>query len=743
MTHHGRRPRLASSLGSLRTDVGGAALLVAATVAALIWANVPLAYGYSDFWGTEVRVSIGGAQLQLDLHDLVNQGLMTFFFFAVGLEVKRDLVLGELADRRRIAVPLMAAAAGMVVPAAIYVAINWGTAAQSGWGTVISTDTAFLLGILALLGRACPPQLRVLLMALAIADDVGALSVIAVFYTSHVNLAYLLAAAVGVGLMFVLRWLNVWRAPAYLVLGIASWIALYLSGVEPTLLGVAVAFATETYATRRDHVAAAARSTQAYLQSPSPEFARSAEISLQRAVPVNERLLGVWQPWTTVVIVPLFALANAGIPLSLDQIAQAVRSPVALGVVAGLVVGKMLGIVGGAELAIRLRLGQLPPGLTRLHLLGGAVLAGMGFTISLFIVDLAFPNPAVANAARIGILAASIIAAALGAALLKYAAHRYPPGKAPERLEPPVDVKHDHIRGPLDAPLTLLEYGDYESAAGHGAHLAVHEVRRRLPTQVRFVFRHLADSEAGPNAQLAAEAAEAAGAQGRFWEMHDELFDTSADVTENHLAIVDLLAKAAAVGLDQAAFVADLGAGHCARRVQQDTASALASGATRSPTFFINGTRYEGPHDADNLIRALLATAPEGVRAKGSKNERPIGRSDVLPPWRGTSFGDGGSAGSLSSELEETPITMGYSRGSRRTIYDFCVTRVRSKTRTRVRFYSTWGTASMICWWSSPAPWPQWNTRGTPRRRSRCTSTDGSWARRTCSHTRCRRVGRS
>ncbi|MFZ2529237.1 MAG: Na+/H+ antiporter NhaA [Rhodococcus sp. (in: high G+C Gram-positive bacteria)] len=256
---------------------------------------------------------------------------------------------------------------------------------------------------------------------------------------------------------------------------------------------------------------------------------------------------------------PLFALANAGIPLSTEQIGDAMGSPVTLGVVVGLVLGKMLGIVGGAELAVRLRLGRLAPGLTRLHLLGGATLAGMGFTISLFIVDLAFSDADTANAARIGILMASVLAAVLGTVLLRYAAHRYPAEEMPDRLEPPVDVRFDHVRGTLDAPVTLVEYGDYESAQSHGAHAAVREVQRRLPNQVRFMFRHLPDTETDPAAQMAAEAAEAAGVQERFWEMHDQLFDTSSDVTPMHLTIDDLFAKATVIGLDQASFTRDLG----------------------------------------------------------------------------------------------------------------------------------------------------------------------------------------
>ena len=631
----------------LRTEAGGAALLLAATVAALVWANSPWGNSYDTFWHTEIAIRVGGAELALDLQHWVNDGLMTFFFFVVGLEVKRELVLGELADRRRAAVPGLAALAGLVVPALVYAVFNLGEEAVSAWGVVISTDTAFLIGVLALLGSAVPPQLRVFLLALAIADDVGALTVIAVFYTEDLALVPLAVAALCFALMLALRWLNVWRGPGYLVLGVAAWVAMYLSGVHPTLLGVAVALATPAYAPRRSEVDEFARRARAYLQSPNPEYADAARLSIARSVPPGERLQQLWGPWCTCVFVPLFALANAGVPLTGETVAAAATSPITLGVVAGLVLGKLVGILLGTGLAVRLRLGDLAPGLSPLHLIGGAALSGIGFTISLFIVDLAFTDEALADQARVGVLVASVLAAVLGWMLLRLAAHRHP-GSADESLDPPVDPDRDHIRGPADAPLTLVEYGDFECPFCARATGAVADLRERFGDQLRYVFRHLPLSDVHPHAQLAAEAAEAAAAQGKFWPMYDRLF-----AHQDRLATTDLLEHAAAVGLDVPRFARDLGAGRYTRRVQQDVESAEVSGVGGTPTFFIGGRRHTGPYDAGSLAAALLADAGEDAVAA------PVGAGSVLPflglPGSGQRLDPDVPLPELQDDLPETP----------------------------------------------------------------------------------------
>jgi Na+:H+ antiporter, NhaA family len=626
----------------LRGEVGGAGLLLSATLLALIWANSPWGDTYDAFWHTPFAIAIGGAELSLDLQHWVNDGLMAFFFFVVGLEVKRELAIGELADRRRAAVPALAALAGLVVPALVYVAFNLGDDAAAAWGVVISTDTAFLLGVLALVGTACPPQLRVFLMALAIADDVGALTVIALFYTEDLRLAPLGLAVLGLALMFALRWLQVWRGPAYLVLATASWVGMYLSGVHPTLLGVVIALVTPAYTARREEVEDAARQTRAYLQSPNPEFARAARLSIERSVPVGERLHQRWQPWTSFVIVPLFALANAGVPLTAESLRAAASSPVTIGVVAGLVVGKLLGILAGTGLAVALRLGDLAPGMTRLQLAGGAVLSGIGFTISLFIVDLAFDeDEAAADQARVGVLAASVLATALGWGLLRLAARR-PAGirDRPELLSPPVDPDRDHVRGPVDAPLTLVEYGDFECPFCARATGSVDELRERFGDRLRYVFRHTPLVDVHPHAQLAAEAAEAAGAQGRYWEMYDRLF-----AHQDRLGTTDLLDHAEALGLDVERFARDLGTGRYARHVEHDVESAEASGVTGTPTFFVGGRRHTGPFDAGTLATALLAAADEGV-APVVEEETPAPSLPDPAPY---------PLPELSPDLPETP----------------------------------------------------------------------------------------
>lgn len=588
----------------LRSDAGGAVLLLAATILALLWANLPFGDSYEKFWHTEIAVRVGGADLALDLQHWVNDGLMTFFFFVIGLEVKHELVLGELADRKRMAVPALAALAGLVTPALIYVLFNLGEESAAAWGVVISTDTAFLLGVLVLLGSAVPPQLRVFLLALAIADDVGALSVIALFYTKDLAVVPLAVSALVVGLMFALRWLQVWRGPAYLVLAVVAWVALYESGVHPTLLGVIIALATPAYEARPDEVEDVARRTRAYLQSPNPQYARAAQLSIERSVPPGERQRRHWEPWTAGVFVPLFALANAGVELSPDTLRTAATSSVTLGVVAGLVLGKLAGVTLGAGLAVRLRLGELAPGLRAANVTGGAILTGIGFTISLFIVDLAFDDDSLADQARVGVLGASLLAALLGSAVMRWVARRQPHAARPHALTPPIDPERDHLRGPTDAPLTLVEYGDFECPFCGRVTGTIEDLRARFGNRLRYVFRHAPLADIHPHAQLAAEAAEAAAAQGRFWEMYDRLY-----AARDRLSGADLLDHAAALDLDLPRFARDLGAGRYTRIVQHDLESADASGVAGTPTFFVNGQRHTGPTDADTLAHALVTSS--------------------------------------------------------------------------------------------------------------------------------------
>ncbi|SDO20627.1 Na+/H+ antiporter NhaA [Geodermatophilus sp. DSM 45219] len=644
--------RVAPLRRRLRTEAGGAGLLLAATLVALLWANSPFGDGYDAFWHTEFAVRFAGAELALDLQHWVNDGLMVFFFFVVGLEIKRELVMGELTDRRRAAVPAVAAVTGLAVPALVYVAFTLGDEAAAAWGVVISTDTAFLLGLLALVGPACPAQLRLFLLTLAIADDVGALTVIALFYTDDLALGPLAVAVVGLALMVGLRYLNVWRGPAYLVLGVAVWVAMYLSGVHPTLAGVVIALFTPAYPARREEVEDAARRTRAYQQSPNPEFARAARLSIDRSVSASERLQQLWQPWTSFVIVPVFALANAGVPLTGETLRTAATSPVTLGVVAGLVLGKLLGILLGTGLAVRLRLGALAPGLTWEQLAGGAALSGLGFTISLFIVDLAFDDESLADQARVGVLAASLLAALLGWALFRLADRRRPAGAGarPVLLDPPVDPARDHVRGRADAPLTLVEYGDFECPFCGRATGTVEELRARFGDRLRYVFRHVPLTDVHPHARLAAEAAEAAGAQGRFWEMHDRLFAGQDRLLPSHL-----LDHAVTLGLDVQRFARDLGSGRYARRVEEDVESAEASGVEGTPTFFVNGRRHTGPFDTGSLTAVLLAEAGDGPAAPASGGVRSPALPVLGPRRSEGQRAPVGEVPSVPADLPETP----------------------------------------------------------------------------------------
>ncbi|MCV2491565.1 Na+/H+ antiporter NhaA [Geodermatophilus sp. YIM 151500] len=642
----------------LRSEAGSAGLLLIATVVALAWANSPVGDSYDAFWHTEFAVRVGATELALDLQHWVNDGLMVFFFFVVGLEIKRELVMGELTDRRRAAVPAIAAVTGLVVPALVYVGFNLGAPAVGAWGVVISTDTAFLLGVLALVGPACPAQLRLFLLTLAIADDVGALGVIALFYTDDLALGPLGLAALGLALMVGLRYLAVWRGPAYLVVGVAVWVAMHESGVHPTIAGVVIALFSPAYPARREEVLDAARRLRAYEQSPNAEYARAARLSIDRSVSATERLQALWQPWTSLVIVPVFALANAGVALDGETLRAATTSTITLGVVAGLVVGKLLGIVLGTWLAVRSRLGELAPGVHLLHVAGGAALSGIGFTISLFIVDLAFDDERTADQARVGVLTATAVASLLGWLLFRIAdrRHRDDGSGRPTRLDMPVDPDRDHIRGPVDAPLTLVEYGDFECPFCGRATGSVDEVRKVLGDRLRYVFRHTPLVDVHPHARLAAEAAEAAAAQGRFWEMHDRLFHH-----QDRLAPADLLDHAAAVGLDLARFTRDLGESRFARRVQEDLTSAEASGVTGTPTFFVGGLRHTGPFDAQSLTATLLASAEPGVdlavgpAAEGAPAALPLIGARRDPARRGAPA----PAEELPAGLPETPDDRG------------------------------------------------------------------------------------
>jgi Na+:H+ antiporter, NhaA family len=408
----------------IANEAGSAAVLLAATVAALVWANTPWSGGYGRFWEMPIRVDVGHLGIALDLRHFVNDAAMAVFFLVLGLEISRESVAGELRDRRTMTVPAFGAIGGMLLPIGIYLAINHGGPAGHGWGIVMSSDTAFVIGVLALFGPRCPDQLRLFLLALAVVDDIGAISVMAIFYTDRVKPMPLAVAGVVVLCFFALRWLGVWRLTPYVVLSLALWLATYASGVHPTLAGVLAGLlipAGNPAMIRAREIAVFGR---ALIESPSAGGVRLANLAASATVSANERLQIWLHPWSAYFVIPAFGLANAGVSLSSSTLRTAVHSPITLGIAAALVIGNAVGITAASTIALRTGLGVLPGRVRYSHLFGGAVLAGIGFTISLFITDLAFHDPSMRDQAKIGILSGSLIAALVGAWIIRVMGER-------------------------------------------------------------------------------------------------------------------------------------------------------------------------------------------------------------------------------------------------------------------------------------------------------------------------------
>ncbi|HWV77292.1 MAG TPA: Na+/H+ antiporter NhaA [Isoptericola sp.] len=587
----------------LRTESGAALLLVGVTLLALVWANSPLSGWYERLWELPIHLDVGDLRFDMDLHHWVNDGLMVLFFFVVGLEVRQELAIGSLRQRSQRLVPLVAGTLGVIVPALVFLAVA-GHADPHGWGVVVGTDTAFLLGVLALVGPAMSSQLRVFLLTLSVVDDFLAVGIIGVVYSEDVRLAPLLVAAAALGVLWLLGRMREWRSSPYVLVVVVLWGATVQAGVHPSIAGMLAGLLVPAVATRRDDVLQAKSLFRDYWQSPSASVARNARVGLARSISVNHRLHDVLRGPVSLVVVPLFALANAGIDLRGGALGAALGSVITWGVVAGLVVGKLVGIALGTWGAVRAGLGRLPDGVGPGSVLGGAALSGIGFTVSLLVVDLAFDGTPAGQAATVGILIAMVLSTLLGWAIFTVARVRYGEASAdlPVTLSPAVDPERDHVKGEPDAAHTVVEYLDFECpfcarATGMGA-----ELREHFGDRVRYVVRHLPLEDVHPHAYLAAVAAEAAHRQGRFWEMHDALF-----AHQSRLEPDDLREHAAAIGLDLERFDADLTDEALHARVRADEASAAASGARGTPTFFLDGARHRGPHDARTLIAALEA----------------------------------------------------------------------------------------------------------------------------------------
>jgi Na+:H+ antiporter, NhaA family len=411
--------RLARPLARfLQVEEAGGVVLVGATVVALIWANSPWDASYRSFWQTSIDLRIGPYEFSEDLAHWVNDALMAVFFFVVGLEIKRELVTGELRDRRNLALPALAALGGMVVPALIFSIVNLGGDGASGWGIPMATDIAFALALVAVLGSRVPAPLRVFLLTLAIVDDIGAIVVIAIFYADDVEPGFLLIAAGVAALVAIMRAVRVVYWPVYVIAGLGLWMAVYESGVHATIAGVAMGLLTPA---RPRQSAVEAEQIVDVLEGRaelSADDVREISASIRDSVSVCERLIDVLHPWTSYVIIPVFALANAGIVLGGDTFTN--PSAVFGGVVIGLVVGKFVGVAGFTWLTVRLGLGRLPEAVEWTHVAGIAALAGVGFTVSLFVTALAYDSLALQEQAKAGILIASVAAAGIGLAILGF-----------------------------------------------------------------------------------------------------------------------------------------------------------------------------------------------------------------------------------------------------------------------------------------------------------------------------------
>ena len=597
----------------LRAETGGAAVLLAAAVAALAWANID-ASTYGSVWHTILSIRVGDAGVTLDLRGWVNDGLMTFFFFVIGLEARREFDLGELRERRRFALPLLASLGGMAVAVSIYLAFNAGRPSAHGWGIAMSTDTAFALGLLVLVGPRFPDRLRAFMLTVLVVDDIASLFVIATVYTETLKVAPLLVAAGFYVVVLVLKRVSLRVGPVYFVLGVGAWVGLLKSGVDPVVIGLAMGVLPLAFPADRTSLERATQRFREFREQPTAQLARSVGVQIRSATSGNERLQQLYHPWTSYVIVPLFALANTGIVINGTLLARAFTSPITLGILLGYVLGKPAGILGGSWLVTRLSRGRLRPPVGWAAVAGAGTIAGVGFTVALLVAALAFDGPRLEEA-KVGILSAVV-----GASILTWLLFRAT-ALLPRRLRirallgttaplvdlsTEVDPERDHVRGSLDAPVTVVEYGDFECPYCGQAEPVVRELLRDFG-DVRYVWRHLPLSDVHPNAQLAAEAAEAAANQGAFWEMHDLLFGH-----QDSLGASDLMGYADQLGLEAERFEEDLREHTGAARVADDVDSADLSGVSGTPTFFVNGQRHYGAYDIQSLTDAVRTA---GARA--------------------------------------------------------------------------------------------------------------------------------
>jgi Na+/H+ antiporter NhaA len=589
----------------LLTESGSAGILVGAVAVALVWANVD-ASSYESIWQTDLSIRLGEHGVTQDLRTWINNGLMTFFFLVVGLEARREFDLGDLRERRRFILPLTAGLIGMLVPVLIYLAFNAGRSSAHGWGIAMSTDTALALGVLAILGNNVPDRARVFLLTVFVVDDLAALLVIALVYSDSIVVVPLLLAVGAFVLMHVALRFRLRQAWLFALLGLAIWSALLASGIDPVVAGLAVGLSASAYSPNRGDLEEATGLVRRFREEPTPEFARQATAGLRRTLSPNERLQTFYHPWTSYVIVPLFALANAGIALDRDFLAHAYTTPVTLGVLIGYVVGKPVAVVATSWVVTRLSRGRVRPPIGWAAVIGSGTISGIGFTVALLIATRAF-HDARLEEAKLGALSAAVVAS-----ILTWAVYRLTellPARSRDKallgdmtliqdLIPAVDIERDHIRGPVDGAVTVIEFGDFQCPHCGEAEPVVRALL--ADTTIRYVWRHLPLTDVHPQAQLAAEASEAAAAQDAFWPMHDLLL-----AHQDALRLRDLLRYAEDLGLDLDRFQDDLRRRTHEARVAQDVESADLSGVSGTPTFFINGQRHYGAFDLATLTAAV------------------------------------------------------------------------------------------------------------------------------------------
>ncbi|KRO62377.1 MAG: hypothetical protein ABR76_00375, partial [Acidimicrobiia bacterium BACL6 MAG-121220-bin61] len=403
----------------LHTESAGAVLLAFGAILALLWANSPWSASYESLWNSHIALTIAGHSLDLDLRHWVNDGLMTIFFFVVGLEIKREVTDGHLSERRAALLPGFAAFGGMLIPALIYLAIA-GSSAPRGWAIPVATDIALAVGVISVMGKKLPASLRAFLLGLAIVDDIGAIIIIAAVYSTGVSFGWLLVSIIGVSAVVVARRLGVQSVLLYVAVGVAIWLGLYQGGVHPTLAGVVMGLLTPSIVRKQtdlvDIEELSDASASVDLGSPSSKA--------EKSVSVVEWLQHVLHPWTSFLIVPIFALANSGIHISLNGLRDAAGSAVTWGVFFGLMLGKPLGVVIATRAAVRSGISDLPEGSTTRQIMGVGMASGIGFTVAIFITKLALTDPIQQEHAKLAILLASVAAAGLAMLLLKTPASR-------------------------------------------------------------------------------------------------------------------------------------------------------------------------------------------------------------------------------------------------------------------------------------------------------------------------------